>query len=371
MATVTYDAYSEGGGQNAHTYSHVSTGSDLVMMVGVMSNVSGDPTVTYNSVSLTKVGATQNMDGSRYITFWVLVGPDSGTHTVSVTPSGSGNYSWSCTATATGALETQPDAEAKNVNNTLGTTYSNTVTSTVDNCLHFAFFHVSTETNVAAGASTTLLGSHTSFYGGFGMFVGSSLIATAGASTLNFTCSNSIRGSAGVTIAPKLVIDQSETATATVTDTVTKMVSRTITDTATTTTVESIFRVFDITTSDTTNVTDTVTKTLSRSIIDTITVTTAEAKSLLRSIVDSITTTDTVSSILIYVRDIVDTITTSDVVSRVGTFIREIIETITVTTVATAQNLWTKRTKPSSSWTDRTKPTSNWTDRTPPTTPWS
>ncbi len=67
--------------------SHTTTGSDLLMLVGV-SILNDDEeyvsTVKYNGISLIKEGARANSDDAR-VEIWKLVGPPTGAHNVVVT----------------------------------------------------------------------------------------------------------------------------------------------------------------------------------------------------------------------------------------------------------------------------------------------
>lgn len=371
MAVIAFDAASSSYGIGGASYNHTVTGSDTVLVVSVVrfttQTLSG---VAFNGDALTQVGTELALaTGTHWMSLWIKINPTTGTHPIAIT--GSGALNWAAAgASYTGCSGTQPDASVSAKDDASGTTFTNVVTSTVDNCWHVSGF---TGGLISAGASTVERADTTSNDGNHvGFYDGNAAITPAGSNTLNFATSPSGgRASFGCTLSPKLVIDQICLDTLSITDAVSKLTSRAITDSVSTTDTASAIHIFPITITDVITVADTIAKTTGKVIIDTITTTTNVLKTAARTIVDTITTTTAVSTLIIFVREIVDIITTTDVVSRVGTFIRAIVDTITVITVATVKSLWTKRTKPSSSWTDRTKPTSIWTDRTPPTTPWS
>lgn len=88
QAGLVQNGYAAGG---ARTWSHTCTGSDLILVVSVAlwQDVAGTGTIsgiTYNSVALTKAQGVTN--GAMRAEIWYLVGPATGTNTVSATVSG-------------------------------------------------------------------------------------------------------------------------------------------------------------------------------------------------------------------------------------------------------------------------------------------
>jgi uncharacterized repeat protein (TIGR01451 family) len=101
---------------NTVTLAHTSTGSNLVLVVGVSMNISARTAttvsgVTYNGVALTRAGFHNDSINLRRVEIWYLAGPAIGNHNVVVTESisGSGNIGTVVGATTfTSADQTSP-----------------------------------------------------------------------------------------------------------------------------------------------------------------------------------------------------------------------------------------------------------------------
>jgi uncharacterized repeat protein (TIGR01451 family) len=123
-AQVVFDSVTSFSGQltrtspgNSLTFSHTTTGTNLLMVVGVSMNISGRNTttvsgVTYNGVALTSAGTAISITNRR-TELWYLIAPATGTHNVVVTLSvpGFGNPiigTVAGAATFTGADQTTP-----------------------------------------------------------------------------------------------------------------------------------------------------------------------------------------------------------------------------------------------------------------------
>ena len=100
---------------NSLTFAHTSTGTNLVLVVGVSMNISGRAGttvsgVTYNGTALQS--AVNQLNGSRRTEIWYLAGPATGNHNVVVTlniPGAGGTIGVVAGATTfTGADQTTP-----------------------------------------------------------------------------------------------------------------------------------------------------------------------------------------------------------------------------------------------------------------------
>jgi signal peptidase I len=100
---------------NSFTFAHTSTGSNLVLVVGVSMNIFGGNTSTvsgviYNGVALTRAGFHNDSANQRRTEMWYLIAPATGNHNVTVTaniPAGTIGAVAGAT-TFTGADQTSP-----------------------------------------------------------------------------------------------------------------------------------------------------------------------------------------------------------------------------------------------------------------------
>lgn len=122
------------------TWTHVCTGANLALFVGICVDVSDDTTVnvtgvTYNTVAMTEVLRRHANDGTvGYASLWVLAAPASGSHTVSVTFTGSPANLEAGSVSFTGTDQVTPYAhQTSAVGNTNAPTVN--VTSAVGNAV--------------------------------------------------------------------------------------------------------------------------------------------------------------------------------------------------------------------------------------------
>ncbi len=85
----TYDQSStkSGMGVGSNSWSHTCSGSDGLLVVGATSENKSVTSVTYNTIPLTK-GSSVVGGAAMEVSFWYLVNPPTGAHTVVVTQSG-------------------------------------------------------------------------------------------------------------------------------------------------------------------------------------------------------------------------------------------------------------------------------------------
>jgi uncharacterized repeat protein (TIGR01451 family) len=121
-AQVALDASTNASGRLTRfgttlTFAHTSTGSNLVLVVGVSMNISARNTttvsgITYNGVALARAGFHNNAGNARRSEIWYLAGPATGNHPVVVTLGGiTGGATIGTVAgatTFTGADQTSP-----------------------------------------------------------------------------------------------------------------------------------------------------------------------------------------------------------------------------------------------------------------------
>lgn len=120
-----------------HSYSHTCTGSNLLLIVGVAADPGGTDTVTgvtYNSVAMTKIGASQNSTGEGVLTMWSLLGPATGAHNVAITRTGSVDRIYSGAVSYTGVKQSGfPDAN-NDTSNTGASSIAPSITVVASNC---------------------------------------------------------------------------------------------------------------------------------------------------------------------------------------------------------------------------------------------
>ncbi len=158
FSAVTFDAQSSGSGTATTniTWSHTCTGSNLILVVEVVTNAASDTVtgVTYNAVAMTSAGAATLNTGVTSRIFY-LANPATGAHTVSVTASGSAAIG-GMSQSFTGAAGT---VNGRVVTTGSATTASLTVTSTSGDMVVDSFGQVSslggTTSNQTNRSSTT------------------------------------------------------------------------------------------------------------------------------------------------------------------------------------------------------------------------
>ncbi len=120
------------------SYSYTSTGSDLVMVLGLTDDTGANPnpTATYNSVSMTLADEVQ-YPGDRWNHLFVLAGPATGSNTIAI---GSTSFRQTAVATYTGCNQTgQPDSHSATT--TVGTPWVQSTTVVASNCWLVGFVY--------------------------------------------------------------------------------------------------------------------------------------------------------------------------------------------------------------------------------------
>ncbi len=136
------------------SWTHVCTGSNLMLVVGIMSNTLTDPlTVKYNSVDLTKAKA--GTDNSRNCSIWYLANPSTGSNTVAVHWNASTALPTGSSVSYTGC-QTGIGANTNSNTATSGTTYSVAVTTTVANSYLVGVFQWNNGATITASGGSTV-----------------------------------------------------------------------------------------------------------------------------------------------------------------------------------------------------------------------
>lgn len=183
------DTSTDGGITNpgtSHTFSHTCTGSDLILFVGVMGDVTTDRItgVTYNGVAMTLIDKIlEGDDFPRWAYLYYLIAPATGAHNVVISASASIALGGSASS-YTGASQTgQPDASNKNSGSNVasGVDYTTSVTTIADNCWTVMFTKNDSGTATASTGSTL----RTSNASGLSMWDSNGVISPAGARSMS------------------------------------------------------------------------------------------------------------------------------------------------------------------------------------------
>lgn len=216
--SIALDATSKGTatGTSPLTWSHTCTGSNLILIFGGVVGGSS-PTIstpTYNSVSMTLAGS-QESNSTGITGLYYLLGPSTGSHTVSVAFGGTfpacqaGVVSWS------GVKQTgQPDATAGNTGTSANP--SLTVTTVADNSWVAGVVMITNNTPTAGLTSRQALTSGGSFSVHGNLEDTNGVVHPAGNQTVNWTAgSTSIWAASAASFAPvsNLTISVSDSAT--------------------------------------------------------------------------------------------------------------------------------------------------------------
>lgn len=130
---IAFDTATDGG--STTSYSHICTGSNLILLVSVGVLTGNTPTVTYNSVSMTQLTSTASSIGFTFFTFY-LINPSTGSNSVAISSTGAvkGSVSVSYTGVSQSGF---PDSSSS----TAATASPCTCTTTVvaSNCWTVAF----------------------------------------------------------------------------------------------------------------------------------------------------------------------------------------------------------------------------------------
>lgn len=198
---LTYDNASNGTGNVATSisWSHTCSGTDRLLVVGIHVG-SGQgynvTNVTYAGVSMTNLGVFDNSNGQ--VGLWYLINPATGANTVATTKSTSG-YHRGGSVSYTGASQiSQPNVHGSS-SAASGTTFSHTLTTTVDQAIMIA---IVVGNVISAGASTTVR----SAPDGSVKIFDSNGNRSVGSNALNFSGSNSVWTSYMAGISPVPII---------------------------------------------------------------------------------------------------------------------------------------------------------------------
>ena len=164
------------------TIAHTCTGSNLLLLVGFITNNATDiiTGVTYNSVAMTRLDAQQGDDSSFYSYVYGLLGPATGANNVVVSASGT-SLIWTCVTSYTGVAQSGlPDSSNSAVNNTASSWTINT-TTVADNC--WVYCHNRGSDMTYSSPDTARCTSNQSHSGD-----SNAAITPAGSYTINGTC---------------------------------------------------------------------------------------------------------------------------------------------------------------------------------------
>lgn len=178
------------------TYSHTCTGTDRFLVVTATGNQGPTATVsaTYNGVSMTAIGPSTDSVGTGVPTyFFYLVNPASGANNIVVTSNVNGIAT--SASSYTGVDQTSPiDVSNTTAYNTTGTSYSKSVTTTVDNCWTIATVRCASGQAMTAGSGTTVRNQCENVLFGGGLILDSNGPVSTGSNTLTSTCSSQFLG---------------------------------------------------------------------------------------------------------------------------------------------------------------------------------
>ncbi len=186
---LAFDAYvgNDFGNTSSQTLSHTCTGSNRFLLVGIGHN--GDSSdlvtgVTYNSVSMTRVG-TDLATGSFRVYLYYLINPASGTHDVVVSMSAA-SFTKVAATSYTGALQSgQPDSSGSN-HASAATTMTTSTTVVAANSWVVGF--IGNDNNNALSASTGVNASRGQISNSY-YFGDSNAGQSAGSYGMTWTCS--------------------------------------------------------------------------------------------------------------------------------------------------------------------------------------
>jgi len=147
---IEFGNTSGNGSQGTTSWSHNNNGDYLLVALNETSN--GAVSVTYGGVSMTQIGSTMtNTLSARYLTFWGLVNPATGTNTIAVSNSANVNGG---AVSANNVDQTTPYTGTTTAGAT-SSTASVSVTTTVNNAYVVGFYFVRDYSS--NGSNTTTL----------------------------------------------------------------------------------------------------------------------------------------------------------------------------------------------------------------------
>lgn len=151
------------GGTGNISGSFTTSGSNRLLLVGIgwaEDSSNTVDTITYNGVTLTKIGEVLNYSSGgnpRSIALYYLINPASGSNTLAITRSTSTNGFYAYAASYTGVLQSGALDASDTGSTTTGDTYADSLTSVTDGCWHLWFVGAFNDIPTA-GASTTARG---------------------------------------------------------------------------------------------------------------------------------------------------------------------------------------------------------------------
>jgi len=154
---IAYQSKSNGGSVNPDTsltWAHTCAGLNRILFVltrgggGEGDKISG---VTYDSVSMTKIGSAQKPTENSLLSLWYLIAPSTGANNVVVTLAS--GYMLGLSSSYTGVKQSsQPDNSTTNTAGS-GTSITTSLTPVADNC--WTVLVARGQGDVSAGAGTT------------------------------------------------------------------------------------------------------------------------------------------------------------------------------------------------------------------------
>lgn len=156
---IARDATSQGNVNpgTSLTVSHVCTGSNLLLLVHVLTNNTNEAIitgVTYNGVSMTKIKTQVSETTLRYGYIYGLLAPSTGANNVVVSASSSSVIGAQCVSYTGVKQSGLPDAS--NSNNTAGDSWTESITTIADNCWHFLARRSDAQMTITGGGSKLL-----------------------------------------------------------------------------------------------------------------------------------------------------------------------------------------------------------------------
>jgi len=188
-------AYASGGGTSL-TWSHTVSGSDRVLFVGCANRAAQPTGVTYNGDAMTSV-FTDDRVGTYFVSGWVLINPDTGTHDIVVSYSGSTEERGGYGLSFTGAHQTTAVGTPTTGDN-YGTTSTIDVSAATGDIVVDILFHGAAD-EPSIGASQTQI--HTAT--GASRYQKGSYESGASTTTMSWTHETSHWAQGGVAIKPK------------------------------------------------------------------------------------------------------------------------------------------------------------------------
>jgi len=159
--SIAFDSKSNSSGSGTSlTFSHVCSGSNLILIVGIQTYLVS-PTgitissVTYDGVEMTSFGNVERTPNGEYQYMYYLIAPSVGSQNIIITTTTPMDYIGATSASYTGVRQTgQPDSYVTFPNST-GTSITTTTTTIADNSWLVGFYVVDTAGTWTAGLDTT------------------------------------------------------------------------------------------------------------------------------------------------------------------------------------------------------------------------